>query len=196
MKHTFIFATNNKHKLEEIQQIVGDKLSILSLQDMNFREDIPENEPTIEGNALYKARFIYNRFGKDCFADDTGLEVVALNGEPGVLSARYAGEEKNYQSNNELLLKNLNPFPNKSARFKTVIACVLEGREYVFEGIIEGTIVNEPKGKNGFGYDPIFQPSGYQQTFAELSEEVKNTISHRARAMESLFMFLQQNHII
>lgn len=196
MKHTFIFATNNKHKLEEIQQIVGDKLSILSLQDMNFREDIPENELTIEGNALYKARFIYNRFGKDCFADDTGLEVVALNGEPGVLSARYAGEEKNYQSNNELLLKNLNPFPNKSARFKTVIACVLEGREYVFEGIIEGTIVNEPKGKNGFGYDPIFQPSGYQQTFAELSEEVKNTISHRARAMESLFMFLQQNHII
>ena len=196
MKHTFIFATNNKHKLEEIQQIVGDKLSILSLQDMNFREDIPENEPTIEGNALYKARFIYNRFGKDCFADDTGLEVVALNGEPGVLSARYAGEEKNYQSNNELLLKNLNPFPNKSARFKTVIACVLEGREYVFEGIIEGTIVNEPKGQNGFGYDPIFQPSGYQQTFAELSEEVKNTISHRARAMESLFMFLQQNHII
>jgi len=196
MKHTFIFATNNKHKLEEIQQIVGDKLSILSLQDMNFREDIPENEPTIEGNALYKARFIYNRFGKDCFADDTGLEVVALNGELGVLSARYAGEEKNYQSNNELLLKNLNPFPNKSARFKTVIACVLEGREYVFEGIIEGTIVNEPKGKNGFGYDPIFQPSGYQQTFAELSEEVKNTISHRARAMESLFMFLQQNHII
>lgn len=196
MKHTFIFATNNKHKLEEIQQIVGDKLSILSLQDMNFREDIPENEPTIEGNALYKARFIYNRFGKDCFADDTGLEVVALNGEPGVLSARYAGEEKNYQSNNELLLKNLNPFPNKSARFKTVIACVLEGREYVFEGIIEGTIVNKPKGKNGFGYDPIFQPSGYQQTFAELSEEVKNTISHRARAMESLFMFLQQNHII
>ena len=196
MKHTFIFATNNKHKLEEIQQIVGDKLSILSLQDMNFREDIPENEPTIEGNALYKARFIYNRFGKDCFADDTGLEVVALNGEPGVLSARYAGEEKNYQSNNELLLKNLNPFPNKSARFKTVIACVLEGREYVFEGIIEGTIVNEPKGKNGFGYDPIFQPSGYQQTFAELSEEVKNTISHRARAMEILFMFLQQNHII
>ena len=196
MKHTFIFATNNKHKLEEIQQIVGDKLSILSLQDMNFREDIPENEPTIEGNALYKARFIYNRFGKDCFADDTGLEVVALNGEPGVLSARYAGEEKNYQSNNELLLKNLNPFPNKSARFKTVIACVLEGREYVFEGIIEGTIVNEPKGKNGFGYDPIFQPSGYQQTFAELSEEVKNRISHRARAMESLFMFLQQNHII
>ena len=196
MKHTFIFATNNKHKLEEIQQIVGDKLSILSLQDMNFREDIPENEPTIEGNALYKARFIYNRFGKDCFADDTGLEVVALNGEPGVLSARYAGEEKNYQSNNELLLKNLNPFPNKSARFKTVIACVLEGREYVFEGIIEGTIVNEPKGKNGFGYDPIFQPSGYQQTFAELSEEVKNTISHRARAMESLFMFLQKNHII
>lgn len=196
MKHTFIFATNNKHKLEEIQQIVGDKLSILSLQDMNFREDIPEDEPTIEGNALYKARFIYNRFGKDCFADDTGLEVVALNGEPGVLSARYAGEEKNYQSNNELLLKNLNPFPNKSARFKTVIACVLEGREYVFEGIIEGTIVNEPKGKNGFGYDPIFQPSGYQQTFAELSEEVKNTISHRARAMESLFMFLQQNHII
>ena len=196
MKHTFIFATNNKHKLEEIQQIVGDKLSILSLQDMNFREDIPENETTIEGNALYKARFIYNRFGKDCFADDTGLEVVALNGEPGVLSARYAGEEKNYQSNNELLLKNLNPFPNKSARFKTVIACVLEGREYVFEGIIEGTIVNEPKGKNGFGYDPIFQPSGYQQTFAELSEEVKNTISHRARAMESLFMFLQQNHII
>lgn len=196
MKHTFIFATNNKHKLEEIQQIVGDKLSILSLQDMNFREDIPENEPTIEGNALYKARFIYNRFGKDCFADDTGLEVVALNGEPGVLSARYAGEEKNYQSNNELLLKNLNPFPNKSARFKTVIACVLEGREYVFEGIIEGTIVNEPKGKNGFGYDPVFQPSGYQQTFAELSEEVKNTISHRARAMESLFMFLQQNHII
>ena len=196
MKHTFIFATNNKHKLEEIQQIVGDKLSILSLQDMNFREDIPENEPTIEGNALYKARFIYNRFGKDCFADDTGLEVVALNGEPGVLSARYAGEEKNYQSNNELLLKNLNTFPNKSARFKTVIACVLEGREYVFEGIIEGTIVNEPKGKNGFGYDPIFQPSGYQQTFAELSEEVKNTISHRARAMESLFMFLQQNHII
>lgn len=196
MKHTFIFATNNKHKLEEIQQIVGDKLSILSLQDMNFREDIPENELTIEGNALYKARFIYNRFGKDCFADDTGLEVVALNGEPGVLSARYAGEEKNYQSNNELLLKNLNPCPNKSARFKTVIACVLEGREYVFEGIIEGTIVNEPKGKNGFGYDPIFQPSGYQQTFAELSEEVKNTISHRARAMESLFMFLQQNHII
>ena len=191
MKHTFIFATNNKHKLEEIQQIVGDKLSILSLQDMNFREDIPENEPTIEGNALYKARFIYNRFGKDCFADDTGLEVVALNGEPGVLSARYAGEEKNYQSNNELLLKNLNPFPNKSARFKTVIACVLEGREYVFEGIIEGTIVNEPKGKNGFGYDPLFIPSGYSNTFGELSSEVKSSISHRAKALLSLKKYLE-----
>jgi XTP/dITP diphosphohydrolase len=196
MKQTFIFATNNKHKLEEVQQILGDKVTLLSLKDINFSEDIPENEPTIEGNALYKARYIYTKFRQDCFADDTGLEVEALNGEPGVFSARYAGEDKNYESNNQLLLKNLQHTSNKKARFKTIIACILDGKEYLFEGIIEGIIVDKPRGNNGFGYDPIFQPIGYANTFGELSDDIKNTISHRAKAVEAFFNYLQQQQIV
>lgn len=191
MKRKFIFATNNLHKLEEVQQMLNNQFTLVSLKDMGCVEDIPENEPTIEGNALFKARYIYQKYGKDCFADDSGLEVEVLNNAPGVRSARYAGERKDSQENMNLLLENLKGKKNRKARFRTVIACVIDGQEFVFEGIINGEIKEQGFGKNGFGYDPIFCPEGYAQTFAELPSEVKNQISHRALAVQKFLLFLK-----
>lgn len=191
MKRKFIFATNNLHKLEEVQQMLNNQFTLVSLKDMGCVEDIPENEPTIEGNALFKARYIYQKYGKDCFADDSGLEVEVLNNAPGVRSARYAGESKDSQENMNLLLENLKGKKNRKARFRTVIACVIDGQEFVFEGIINGEIKEQGFGKNGFGYDPIFCPEGYDQTFAELPSEVKNQISHRALAVQKFLLFLK-----
>lgn len=191
MKRKFIFATNNLHKLEEVQQMLNNQFTLVSLKDMGCVEDIPENEPTIEGNALFKARYIYQKYGKDCFADDSGLEVEVLNNAPGVRSARYAGESKDSQENMNLLLENLKGKKNRKARFRTVIACVIDGQEFVFEGIINGEIKEQGFGKNGFGYDPIFCPEGYAQTFAELSSEIKNQISHRALAVQKFLLFLK-----
>ena len=192
MKRKFIFATNNLHKLEEVQQMLNNQFTLVSLKDMGCVEDIPENEPTIEGNALFKARYIYQKYGKDCFADDSGLEVEVLNNAPGVRSARYAGESKDSQDNMNLLLENLKGKKNRKARFRTVIACVIDGQEFVFEGIINGEIKEQGFGKNGFGYDPIFCPEGYDQTFAELPSEVKNQISHRALAVQKFLLFLKE----
>ena len=191
MKRKFIFATNNLHKLEEVQQMLNNQFTLVSLKEMGCVEDIPENEPTIEGNALFKARYIYQKYGKDCFADDSGLEVEVLNNAPGVRSARYAGEGKDSQENMNLLLENLKGKKNRKARFRTVIACVIDGQEFVFEGIINGEIKEQGFGKNGFGYDPIFCPEGYDQTFAELSSEIKNQISHRALAVQKFLLFLK-----
>ncbi len=188
-----IFATNNQHKIKEILEMTGSKIKLLSLNDVNFSEDIPENEPTLEGNALFKARYIFQKTGMDVFADDTGLEVSALNGEPGVHSARYAGESKDSSANITRLLKALEGKEDRSARFRTVIALILKEKEYLFEGVVEGTIINERKGKDGFGYDPVFVPNGYLQTFAEMNLNDKNQISHRANAFSKLLAFLLEH---
>lgn len=184
------FATNNIHKLKEVQEVVGDSFQIESMRSLGINEDIPEDQQTLEGNALQKARFLYDRTGESCFADDTGLEVDALNGAPGVYSARYAGEAKNSLDNMTLLLKNMSGIQHRKARFRTVIALILNGKEYLFEGIVNGTIAEEPRGKAGFGYDPLFVPDGYSTTFAEMDSEAKNAISHRGRAVEKLAAFL------
>lgn len=184
------FATNNIHKLKEVQEVVGDSFQIESMRSLGINEDIPEDQQTLEGNALQKARFLYDRTGESCFADDTGLEVDALNGAPGVYSARYAGEAKNSLDNMALLLKNMSGKQNRKARFRTVIALILDGKEYLFEGIVNGTIAEEPRGTAGFGYDPLFVPDGYSTTFAEMDSEAKNAISHRGRAVEKLAAFL------
>lgn len=184
------FATNNIHKLKEVQEVVGDSFQIESMRSLGINEDIPEDQQTLEGNALQKARFLYDRTGESCFADDTGLEVDALNGAPGVYSARYAGEAKNSLDNMALLLKNMSGIQNRKARFRTVIALILDGKEYLFEGIVNGTIAEEPRGTAGFGYDPLFVPDGYSTTFAEMDSEAKNAISHRGRAVEKLAAFL------
>lgn len=184
------FATNNIHKLKEVQEVVGDSFQIESMRSLGINEDIPEDQQTLEGNALQKARFLYDRTGESCFADDTGLEVDALNGAPGVYSARYAGEAKNSLDNMALLLKNMSGIQNRKARFRTVIALILDGKEYLFEGIVKGTIAEEPRGTAGFGYDPLFVPDGYSTTFAEMDSEAKNAISHRGRAVEKLAAFL------
>ncbi len=184
------FATNNIHKLKEVQEVVGDSFQIESMRSLGINEDIPEDQQTLEGNALQKARFLYDRIGESCFADDTGLEVDALNGAPGVYSARYAGEAKNSLDNMALLLKNMSGIQNRKARFRTVIALILDGKEYLFEGIVNGTIAEEPRGTAGFGYDPLFVPDGYSTTFAEMDSEAKNAISHRGRAVEKLAAFL------
>lgn len=184
------FATNNIHKLKEVQEVVGDSFQIESMRSLGINEDIPEDQQTLEGNALQKARFLYDRTGESCFADDTGLEVDALNGAPGVYSARYAGDAKNSFDNMALLLKNMSGIQNRKARFRTVIALILNGKEYLFEGIVKGTIAEEPRGTAGFGYDPLFVPDGYSTTFAEMDSEAKNAISHRGRAVEKLAAFL------
>lgn len=184
------FATNNIHKLKEVQEVVGDSFQIESMRSLGINEDIPEDQQTLEGNALQKARFLYDRTGESCFADDTGLEVDALNGAPGVYSARYAGEAKNSLDNMALLLKNMSGMQNRKARFRTVIALILDGKEYLFEGIVNGTIAEEPRGTAGFGYDPLFVPDGYSTTFAEMDSDAKNAISHRGRAVEKLAAFL------
>ena len=186
-----VFATNNAHKLQEVAQVVGDKFELATLRECGITEDIPENEPTLEGNALAKARYVYERTGLNCFADDTGLEVEALGGAPGVRSARYAGDEHDFDANNALLLKNLEGESNRKARFRTVIALILGGEAYLFEGIVEGTIIDHMSGTEGFGYDPMFVPEGEIRTFAEMSAEEKNAISHRGRAVAKLVEFLQ-----
>ncbi len=186
-----IFATNNRHKLEEVSAILGAEFELVTPADCGITEDIPETQPTLEGNALQKARYIHERTGSDCFADDTGLEVTALGGAPGVRSARYAGDKHDFDDNNRLLLKNLEDEADRSARFRTVIALILDGEEHLFEGRVEGAIIDEYRGTGGFGYDPIFVPEGSEATFAEMSTEQKNAISHRARAVEKLNDFLK-----
>ncbi|MDH6312960.1 XTP/dITP diphosphohydrolase [Parabacteroides sp. PFB2-10] len=185
-----VFATNNKHKLEEVRAILPPMVELVSLADIHCQDDIPETADTLEGNALQKARYIKEHYGLDCFADDTGLEVEALDNAPGVYSARYAGPEHDARANMEKLIRELAGKENRQARFRTVIALLLNGKEYCFEGIINGTIIDEKRGDAGFGYDPIFIPSGYEQTFAEMGNETKNTISHRALAVRALADFL------
>jgi XTP/dITP diphosphohydrolase len=190
-----VFATNNSHKLEEIRQILGESIEVLSLADINCHEDIPETAPTIEGNAMMKARYVYDKYGTPCFADDTGLEVEALDGAPGVYSARYAGGEgHDSEANMRKLLHELEGKENRRAQFRTVIALIeqKDGKPvaHTFEGKIEGHISDEKRGTSGFGYDPIFVPEGYEQSFAELGNEIKNKISHRARAVARLAEYL------
>ncbi|MFT6442757.1 MAG: XTP/dITP diphosphohydrolase [Salibacteraceae bacterium] len=187
-----IFATNNAHKLEEIQAIVGSHFKLLSLNDIGFNEEIPETQPTIEGNALQKAEYIFDRFNKPVFADDTGLEVKVLNGEPGVYSARYAGPNCSFSDNVNLLLQNLKGEKDRSARFKTVIALKMSAhKSEFFEGIIDGVITEKLTGKGGFGYDPIFLPVGFKETFSEMIPQAKNEISHRGLATQKLVNFLK-----
>ena len=189
-----VFATNNKHKLEEVRAILGNKIEILSLNEIDCHDDIPETADTLEGNALIKARYIYEKFGVDCFADDTGLEVEVLNGEPGVYSARYAGEECNPEANMYKLLQNLTGKNNRNAQFRTVIALIIKGEEKLFNGIVKGTISNEKMGNAGFGYDPIFIPEGFSESFAQMTSDMKNSISHRYRATEELSNYLKQQY--
>ncbi len=186
-----IFATNNKHKLSEIQSIIGNDVLIRSLEDMGCTEDIAETASTLEGNALLKAEYIFNKFNKNCFADDTGLEVEALDGRPGVFSARYASNGHDFEANINKVLSELNGVANRKARFRTVIALVLDRSVYYFEGIVNGAIIQERKGVKGFGYDPVFLPDGYSETFAEMPLSEKNKISHRARAVAKLVEFLK-----
>ncbi len=184
------FATNNKHKLEEIRAQLSNKFELLSLEDIQCFDELPENQTTLEGNSKEKASFLYDKFGIDCFADDTGLEVEALNGEPGVYSARYAGPQRSNDDNIRLLLSKLDNNNNRKARFRTVISLYLGGNFHQFEGIVEGNITNTLAGRNGFGYDPIFIPEDQQKTFAEMDMVEKNKISHRGRAFAQLVKFL------
>lgn len=185
-----VFATNNKHKLDEVRAIVGMYFDVLSLSDIGCHEDIPETGDTFEENAIMKARYIKEKYGYDCFADDSGLEVTALNNAPGVFSARYAGELSNSLRNIEKLMQNMQGIADRSARFRTCIALLYAGEEYIFEGCIEGSIIDTLRGENGFGYDPLFMPQGYDITFAEMSSDEKNKISHRAIATKRLVEFL------
>ena len=187
-----IFASSNKNKFIEVEKIIPKNIKLGNLIELNFLEEIPEKEDTIEGNATFKANYINSKFNVNVFADDTGLEVQALNGKPGVHSARYAGNECNSEKNITKLLKELKNIKNRKARFKTIIALVLNKKSYQFEGIINGEILLSKKGKNGFGYDPIFKPDGYQKSFAELSIDVKNKISHRALAINKLIDFIKK----
>jgi len=186
-----VFATNNKHKLQELQAILGNNFELVSLQDIGCFEDIPEEQPTLEGNARQKAYYVFKKFGVSCFADDTGLEIEALYGEPGVYSARYAGEEKSAEANMKKVLENMAGTDKRNARFRTVISLVINGEEKQFEGIVEGEILREKHGNSGFGYDPIFQPAGFNLSFAEMSLDEKNKISHRGRAVEKLVHYLK-----
>lgn len=186
-----VFATNNAHKLSEVAQVVGDKFELVTLRECGITEDIPENEPTLEGNALAKARYVYSRTGLNCFADDTGLEVDALNGEPGVRSARYATDGHDDEANKRLLLERMQGVENRAAQFRTAVAFIVDGKEYLFEGIVRGDIACEEHGAGGFGYDPLFLPEGGALTFAEMSAEAKNEISHRGRAVRKLAEFLK-----
>ena len=185
-----VFASNNLNKIKEIQSILNGSIELLGLNDIGCHEEIPETAETIEGNAILKANYVTEKYGYDCFADDTGLEVTALNGEPGVYSARYAGEQKNADDNMNKLLESLNNEEDRSAQFKTVIVLNLKGQQHLFTGIAKGKIILEKKGNHGFGYDPIFQPENYAETFAEISSDIKNKISHRAKATQQLIDFL------
>ena len=189
-----VFATNNKHKLQEVRDIVGNRVEVLSLSDIGCSDDIPETADTLQGNALIKARHIYGKYGLDCFADDTGLEVEALGGAPGVYSARYAGEECDSEANMRKLLENLTGKSNRNAQFRTVIALIIDGKEMLFDGIVKGTIATEKKGDSGFGYDPVFIPEGHAESFAQMSGEMKNSMSHRFRATQQLGDYLKENY--
>lgn len=186
-----VFASNNKNKIIEIQNMLPEAIAILSLEDIGCFEEIPETAPTIEGNAILKANYVSEKYGYDCFADDTGLEVTALDGEPGVYSARYAGDQRNANDNMDKLLLNLENKSNRNAQFKTVITLNLKGQQYLFTGIAKGEITFEKSGSQGFGYDPIFRPEQYSETFAQLSLEIKNKISHRGKATSQLIAFLK-----
>jgi XTP/dITP diphosphohydrolase len=186
-----IFVTNNPHKLNEIRAIVGDHFRILSLADIGCNDEIIEDADTIEGNASLKSWYIWKKYGMDCFADDTGLEIDALDGKPGVKSARYAGEECIAENNIRKVLQEMTGIANRNARFKTVISLIKSGREMQFEGTVEGVILQEKRGKDGFGYDPVFLPDGYNQSFAEMLSEEKNKISHRGRATQKLIDYLK-----
>ena len=187
-----VFATNNAHKLNELRNIVGDRYKIMSLSDIDCHDDIPETAGTLRGNAEMKARYVKEHYGYDCFADDTGLMVDALNGEPGVYSARYAGDAHNSEANMKKLLKDMEGIENRKAQFRTVFVLIIDGKEHLFEGIVKGEITKNRKGTSGFGYDPIFIPEGYTQTFAEMGNELKNKISHRALATNKLCKFLMR----
>ncbi|MDD3107899.1 MAG: RdgB/HAM1 family non-canonical purine NTP pyrophosphatase [Alistipes sp.] len=189
-----VFATHNPHKLEEVQAVLGSAFTLVTPDQLGVTEEIPEDQTTLEGNALQKARYLYRRCGTDCFADDTGLEVEALNGAPGVYSARYAGPEKRSADNIALLLERLHGKANRKARFRTVIALIFHGEEYLFEGKVEGQIIDVLQGSSGFGYDPVFVPDGYTTTFAQMSADQKNAISHRGRAVAALVAFLHDRH--
>jgi XTP/dITP diphosphohydrolase len=190
---TICFATNNLHKLEEVRHAVaGEPINILSLSDINCFDELPETRDTLEGNSLQKAEYVFQHYNLPCFADDTGLEVEALSGSPGVYSARYAGDQRNSEDNITLLLKELQHKPNRRARFRTVITCIgLSDRPVNFEGVIDGEIVDARHGAGGFGYDPVFKPIGYDRTFAEMTLAEKNSLSHRARAVAQLIDYLQ-----
>lgn len=192
MKQKLVIASNNKHKIEEIKAIIGNRFDLLSMNDIGFHEDIVEDADTFIGNALIKARTIYNKYQLNCFADDSGLIVESLNNEPGVYSARYAGEPTNHENNINKVLDKLKGIENRKAKFVSVIALIIDGQEFLFEGEVEGTIRKEKKGSNGFGYDPIFEPKGYQVTFAEMSEVEKNNISHRAKALAKMELALSK----
>lgn len=192
MKKRFVFATNNVHKLEEVTAILGDKIELLSMKDIDCHADIPETADTLEGNALLKARYIFENYQTDCFADDTGLEVEALDGAPGVYSARYAGDAHNSEANMQKLLQDMEGVENRKARFRTVFALIVDGKEHLFEGIVKGEITKYRHGTSGFGYDPVFIPEGYTQTYAEMGNELKNKISHRAVATNKLCKFLSK----
>lgn len=191
-KLKLVFATNNKHKLEEVQAMLTN-FEIVSLADINCFEDIPETADTLKGNAILKANFITEKYGLDCFADDTGLEVEALNKEPGVYSARYAGEDNNAEANMNKLLKNLENNKNRKAQFKTAIALNIQGKQFTFEGVCKGTILTEKRGDSGFGYDPIFMHEGFNRSFAEMNLNEKGSISHRGKAIEKLVTFLNEH---
>lgn len=188
-----VFATNNKHKLQEVRDILGSGVEVLSLSDIGCNDDIPETADTLQGNALIKARHIYNKYNVSCFADDTGLEVEALGGAPGVLSARYAGDGHDSEANMQKLLQNLTGESNRNAQFRTVIALIIDGEEILFDGIVKGVITDKKMGDSGFGYDPIFIPEGYNESFAQMSSEEKNSISHRYRATKKLNDYLKDN---
>jgi XTP/dITP diphosphohydrolase len=190
---TICFATNNQHKLEEVRLALAPDFRVLSLADIGCAEELPETGNTLEANARQKAEYVFNKYAIACFADDTGLEVEALNNEPGVYSARYAGPQRNSSHNIDLLLKNLAGSKNRKAQFRTVICWITENGTHLFEGVVEGEIISERKGTQGFGYDPVFVPTGFTKTFAEMNMNEKNQLSHRARAVNKLTNFLQQH---
>jgi len=189
---SIVFATGNQNKVKEVNELLDDGIEIASLKSIGCDEDIPETQPTIEGNALQKARYVVDNYKVDCFAEDTGLEIEALNGEPGVFSARYAGEQRDSEANMALVLEQLKDQTNRKAHFKTVVALSLNGKEYLFEGIAKGEISTKKKGEKGFGYDPIFIPEGYDKSFAQMSSVEKNAISHRGKAINKLKKFLNE----
>lgn len=188
---SLVFATNNKHKLEEISHLLEGTYEIIPLEAIGCHDDIPEDHETLEENALQKARYIKEHYGCDCFADDTGLEIEALNGQPGVYSARYAGPAKDSKANMQKVLDNMQNKANRKACFRTIIALILDGQEYLFEGRVDGEILTEQHGSAGFGYDPIFRPEGFKESFAEMDLDTKNSISHRGRAVSKLVDFLK-----